>query len=152
MKLSTLPRVRLANLPTPLQELPNLSRALKGPRIFVKRDDMTGLAFGGNKTRKLEYLMSEALQNKADYIVTGAGFHSNWCTQTAAAARRLGMKVVLIKSGPKEGYDPEEYDGNHLLHFLQGAEIKLVRPEDAERAEQEMMEELIPVEEYYTLR
>lgn len=140
--MSTLPRVRLANLPTPLQELPNLSRALKGPRIFVKRDDMTGLAFGGNKTRKLEYLMSEALQNKADYIVTGAGFHSNWCTQTAAAARRLGMKVVLIKSGPKEGYDPEEYDGNHLLHFLQGAEIKLVRPEDAERAEQEMMEEL----------
>jgi L-cysteate sulfo-lyase len=142
MKLSALPRFRLANLPTPLQELPNLSRAVNGPRILVKRDDMTGLAFGGNKTRKLEYLMAKALEYKADYIVTGAGFHSNWCTQTAAAARRLDMKVVLIKSGPKEGYDPEEYDGNHLLHFLQGAEIKVVRPEDGERAEQETMEEL----------
>ncbi|MFQ6078171.1 MAG: D-cysteine desulfhydrase, partial [Thermodesulfobacteriota bacterium] len=64
MKLSALPRVRLANLPTPLQELPNLSRTLKGPRIFVKRDDMTGLAFGGNKTRKLEYLMPGALKSK----------------------------------------------------------------------------------------
>lgn len=142
MKLSALPRVRLANLPTPLQELPNLSRTLKGPRIFVKRDDMTGLAFGGNKTRKLEYLMPGALKSKADYIVTGAGFHSNWCTQTAAAARRLGMKIVLIKTGPKEGYDPQDYDGNHLLHFLQGAEIKVVRPESAQKVEQETMEQL----------
>jgi L-cysteate sulfo-lyase len=142
MKLSVLPRVRLANLPTPLQELPNLSRILKGPRIFVKRDDMTGLAFGGNKTRKLEYLMADALRYKADYIVTGAGFHSNWCTQAAASARRLGMKIVLIKSGPKEGYDPEDYDGNHLLHFLQGAQIKVVKPENAQKVEQHTMEEL----------
>lgn len=142
MKLSALPRIRLGKLPTPLQELPNLSRTLNGPRIFVKRDDMTGLAFGGNKTRKLEYLMPDALGGRADYIVTGAGFHSNWCTQTAAAARRLGMKIVLIKSGPKEGYDPEDYDGNHLLHFLQGAEIKIVKPEDAQIAEHETMEEL----------
>jgi 1-aminocyclopropane-1-carboxylate deaminase/D-cysteine desulfhydrase-like pyridoxal-dependent ACC family enzyme len=103
---------------------------------------MTGLAFGGNKTRKLEYLLPDALRYKADYIVTGAGFHSNWCTQTAAAAGRLGMKVVLIKTGPKEGYDPEEYDGNHLLHFLQGAEIKVVKPENAQKAEQETMEHL----------
>ena len=73
MQLSNFPRVRLANLPTPLQELPNLSRVLNGPRIFVKRDDMTGLAFGGNKTRKLEYLMAAALRHKANYIVTGAG-------------------------------------------------------------------------------
>ena len=142
MKLSVLPRVRFANLPTPLQELPNLSKVLKGPRIFVKRDDMTGLAFGGNKTRKLEYLMPDALADKADYIVTSAGFHSNWCTQTAAAARRLGMKIVLIKTGPKEGYEPENCDGNHLLHFLQGAEIKVVKPESAQKVEQETMEQL----------
>ena len=129
MKLSGFPRIRLANLPTPLQELPNLSKVLNGPKIFVKRDDMTGLAFGGNKTRKLEYLMADALRNKANYIVTGAGFHSNWCTQATAAARRLGMKITLIKEGPKEGYDPGDYDGNHLLHFLQGAEIKVTRPE-----------------------
>jgi len=142
MKLSVLPRVKLANLPTPLQELPNLTKALGGPRVFVKRDDMTGLAFGGNKTRKLEYLMADALRQGADYIVTGAGFHSNWCTQAAAAARRLGMGAVLIKSGPEDGYDPEDYDGNHLLHFLMGAEIKVVRPENFQRVTEETMEEL----------
>jgi len=142
MKLSTLPRVRLAALPTPLQELPNLTKALKGPRIFAKRDDMTGLALGGNKTRKLEFIMGEALAAKADSIVTSAGFHSNWCTQTVAAARRLGMKAVLVKQGPEDGYDPQEYDGNQLLHFLMGAEIKIVRPENAEKAQEEEMAKL----------
>lgn len=141
-ELDTLARVKLASLPTPLQELPNLSRTLKGPRTFVKRDDMTGLALGGNKTRKLEYLMADALRYKADYIVTGAGFQSNWCTQSVAAARRLGMKIVLIKTGPKEGYDPGDYDGNHLLHFLQGAEIKVVKPENFLKITEETMEEL----------
>jgi 1-aminocyclopropane-1-carboxylate deaminase/D-cysteine desulfhydrase-like pyridoxal-dependent ACC family enzyme len=91
MDFINLPRVRLAHLPTPLQELPRLTKALKGPRIYVKRDDLTGLALGGNKTRKLEYLMGDAIRQKADYIVTGAGFHSNWCTQTSAAARQLGV-------------------------------------------------------------
>lgn len=142
MKLSALPRIRLANLPTPLQELPNLSRRLGGPRIFVKRDDLTGLAFGGNKTRKLEYLMADAVEQGSDYIVTGAAFHSNWCSQSAAAARRVGMRVALIKNGPEEGYDPGEYDGNHLLHFLMGAEMKVVRPEDADMVTEETLEEL----------
>ncbi|MCK5552828.1 MAG: D-cysteine desulfhydrase family protein [Deltaproteobacteria bacterium] len=142
MQLSGFPRVRLTNLPTPLQELLNLSRVLNGPRIFVKRDDMTGLAFGGNKTRKLEYLMADALRHKANYIVTGAGFHSNWCTQATAAARKLGMKIVLIKEGPKEGYDPQDYDGNHLLHFLQGAEINVTRPDNRREIEEETMEKL----------
>ena len=90
MQLNRLPRVRLAHLPTPLQELPNLARALKGPRIFVKRDDLTGIGFGGNKTRKLEYLMGQAVAEGSDFIVTSAGFHSNWLTQAAAAARKLG--------------------------------------------------------------
>jgi len=142
MRLSTLPRVRLAHLPTPLQEMPNLTKALKGPRLFIKRDDLTGLALGGNKTRKLEYLMAEALAHRAEVIVTGAGFQSNWCTQAAAAARKLGMRAILIKTGPKDGYDPEEYDGNHLLHFLSGAEIKVARPENFERVQDETMEEL----------
>jgi len=142
MKLSTVPRVRLANLPTPLQELPNLSKALKGPRIFVKRDDMTGLALGGNKTRKLEYLMADALRHKADYIVTGAGFQSNWCTQAIAAAHKLGMKIVLVNSGPIDGYDEEDYDGNHLLHFLQGAEIKVVKPENQQKVIDETVDAL----------
>jgi L-cysteate sulfo-lyase len=142
MKLNTLPRVRLANLPTPLQELPNLTKALKGPRIFVKRDDLTGLAFGGNKTRKLEYLMGEAVQQKADCIVTHAGFHSNWLTQTAAAARKLGMKIFMVKTGPHDGYEPEEYDGNHLLHFLAGAVMKVVRPEKVPAAVEETAAQL----------
>lgn len=145
MKLSELPRIRLANLPTPLQELKNLSRKLGGPRIFVKRDDLTGLAFGGNKTRKLEYLMAEALNQGADYIVTGAGFHSNWCTQAAAAAKKLGMNVFLVKSGPEDGYDPDEYDGNQLIHYLVGSEIKVSRPENFEKLQkvmEDIMEEL----------
>ena len=142
MKLNTLPRVRLATLPTPLQELTNLTKVLKGPRIFAKRDDLTGLALGGNKTRKLEFIMGEAVVAKADSIVTSAGFHSNWCTQTAAAARKLGMKAVLIKDGPVDGYDPQEYDGNQLLHFLMGAEIRTVRPENSERTQEEEMARL----------
>ncbi|MFB0543397.1 MAG: D-cysteine desulfhydrase family protein [Candidatus Bathyarchaeia archaeon] len=142
MKLGTLPRVKLTNLPTPLQEAPNLSKALGGPRILVKRDDLTGLAFGGNKTRKLEFLMADALREGADVIVTGAGFQSNWCTQSAAAARRLGMKCVLIKSGPVDGYDPEDYDGNHLLHFLMGAEIKVATGRNTRKVYDETMEEL----------
>ena len=129
MKLGSLPRARLACLPTPIQELPNLSKKLGGPRIWVKRDDLTGLAFGGNKARKLEYLMGDAVAKKADVIVTGAGFHSNWCTQTAAAAKKLGLDIVLVKNGPKDGWEPAEWDGNHLLHELMGAEIKVVRPE-----------------------
>jgi L-cysteate sulfo-lyase len=142
MKLSTLPRIRLASLPTPLQELPNLTRAMKGPRILVKRDDLTGLAFGGNKTRKLEYLMGEAVQHKADCIVTHAGFHSNWLTQAAAAARKLGMEIYMVKTGPHDGYDPHDYDGNHLLHFLAGANIKVVRPEKVTAAVEETAAEL----------
>ena len=142
MKLNSLPRIRLAHLPTPLQELPNLTKVLKGPRIFVKRDDLTGLAFGGNKTRKLEYLMGEAVQQKADCIVTHAGFHSNWLTQTAAAARKVGMKIFMIKTGPHDGYEPEEYDGNHLLHFLTGAVMKVVRPEKVAAAVEETAAEL----------
>jgi L-cysteate sulfo-lyase len=126
IKLNEIPKVNLGHFPTPLQELPNLSRALNGPRIFVKRDDLTGLGFGGNKTRKLEYLLAEAVKNKADYLVTGASFQSNWCSQVAAAGRKLGMKVFLVKKGRTSGYDPEDYDGNHFLQFLMGAEINVV--------------------------
>lgn len=140
MRLSPLHRIRIANLPTPLQEMSNLSKEL-GPRILVKRDDLTGLAFGGNKARKLEYLMGDAVKKGANHIITGAGFHSNWCLQTAAAARRLGMKISLIKKGPKDGYEPDEYDGNHLLNILLGVNMRIVRPEnfDATMAKIEKM-------------
>jgi len=141
MKLNTLPRAGLAVTPTPLQPLPNLTEHLGGPKILVKRDDLTGLAFGGNKVRKLDYLMGDALQKKADIIVTGAGFHSNWCTQTAAACCRLGLPLILVKSGPQDGYDPAEWDGNHLLHHLYGAEITILKEGSGQRR-QEIAERL----------
>lgn len=145
MKFNNLPRIRLASLPTPLQPLPNLTKTLKGPKLWIKRDDLTGLAFGGNKARKLEYLMADAVNKKADYIVTGAGFHSNWCTQTAAAAKRLGMKIKLIKKGSSEGYDGRNWDGNHLLHHLMGADLQVVESENfttsIEKAVQELKDE-----------
>lgn len=129
VQIGKLPRARLANLPTPLEEMPTLTKRLGGPRLLIKRDDETGLGFGGNKTRKLEFIMAEAKYKGADVIVTGAGFQSNWCTQAAAAARKLGMEIVLIKRGPKDEYEPEEYDGNHLLHFILGADIRIRTPE-----------------------
>jgi len=85
-----LPRVPLAHLPTPLEEMPRLAAHLGGPRIFIKRDDCTGLAFGGNKTRHNEFLLGEALAQGADLVVWGAGVQSNNCRQTAAACARLG--------------------------------------------------------------
>jgi D-cysteine desulfhydrase family pyridoxal phosphate-dependent enzyme len=142
MNFLNLPRIRLAHLPTPLQELPGLTKLLGGPKIYIKRDDLTGLAFGGNKTRKLEYLMGDAVSKGADYIVTGAGYHSNWCTQTAAAARKLGLKVVLVKTGPQADYDPKDYDGNHLLQFLCGAEIKVVKGEKTADLEEKIVADL----------
>jgi L-cysteate sulfo-lyase len=122
--------MRFGHFPTPLEEMVNLSKNLDGPRLFIKRDDMTGLGFGGNKTRKLEYIMADAQHKNADTIITGAGFQSNWCTQTACAAKKLGMDIILIKQGPKDDYDPREYDGNHLLHYILDAEMKIVASPD----------------------
>src|SRR5690554_6183746 len=89
-RLADIPRVRLAALPTPLEECHQLSTALGGPRILVKRDDLTGLAFGGNKTRNLEFRLAEAIEQKADTIVVGLDVISNSARQTAGAANRLG--------------------------------------------------------------
>jgi L-cysteate sulfo-lyase len=143
MKLDSLPRVKLANLPTPIQELPNFTKLLKGPKIWVKRDDLTGLAFGGNKARKLEYLMGDVVAKKCDYVVTHAGFQSNWCTQTAAACKKLGLGIVLVKAGPMEGYDPLSWNGNHLLHKLMGAEVEVARPDMVNTIITEQMDRLI---------
>ena len=87
MARSAIPRIPLAHLPTPLEFLPRLSRELGGPRILVKRDDCTGLALGGNKTRKLDYLMAEAEAQGADTILTIGGVQSNHVRQTAAAGK-----------------------------------------------------------------
>ena len=91
MLLSRFPRVRLAHLPTPLELMPRLSEHLGGPNIYVKRDDCTGLATGGNKTRKLEFVMADAIEQKADVVITQGAVQSNHVRQTAAAACKLGM-------------------------------------------------------------
>jgi len=114
-----LPRAALAFLPTPVEHMTNLSRVLGGPRLLVKRDDQTGLAFGGNKTRKLEYLAGEAQQQQARTLITAGAIQSNHCRQTAAAARRLGMDCILVLSGEQ----PELPEGNTYLDLLMGAEL-----------------------------
>lgn len=117
--MKQLPRVPIAHLPTPVESLPRLTEALGGPQILVKRDDQTGLAFGGNKTRKLEYLVGEAQSHGAKTLITGGAIQSNHCRQTAAAARRAGMECILALSGD----EPETPEANTFLYHLLGAEL-----------------------------
>ena len=90
------PRRRLLHLPTPLQPLDRLRQVVGGPRVWVKRDDLTGLAFGGNKSRYLEFTLAEAIEEGADAVVLSAVVHSNHCRQFAAAAARLGLEAVVV--------------------------------------------------------
>lgn len=116
-------RVPLAMLPTPLTEAPRLSAALEGPRILLKRDDLTGLAFGGNKTRQLEFLLADAAASDADVLVGGAGTQSNWCRQISAAAGVLGLDCELVLATGVKG---REVQGNLLLDHLLGANVQVV--------------------------
>jgi L-cysteate sulfo-lyase len=118
-----LPRVRLAHLPTPLEEAPRFARRLGGPRIFLKRDDCTGLLFGGNKTRHNEFLLAEALRQGADVVVWGAGVQSNNCRQTAAACARLGLECRLYLT---RATHHDDVQGNLLLDHLMGARVEIV--------------------------
>ncbi len=114
-----IPRIRIAHLPTPVENLARLSAALGGPRLLVKRDDQTGLAFGGNKTRKLEFALADAQANGARTLVTTGAAQSNHCRQTAAIAARVGLDCILVVNG-----DPAAPPtGNMLLDGLFGAEI-----------------------------
>lgn len=121
--IDQLPRVQLAMLPTPLEEAPRFSNELGGPPIFFKRDDLTGLAIGGNKTRHLEFILGEALQRGADTIITGASIQSNFCRQTAAACAKLGLRCILYLNGE----EPDAPQGNLLLDYLAGADVRLVQ-------------------------
>jgi L-cysteate sulfo-lyase len=124
--LDQLPRTRLQHAPTPLEHLPRLTAALGGPQLWVKRDDCTGLALGGNKVRKLEFLLGEALAQGADTIITAGGPQSNHARQTAAAAARLGLDCLLILTDAVAGRDPTYHtNGNLLLDELFGARIEL---------------------------
>ena len=121
-RIDRLPRVRLAHLPTPLEEMPRLSDHLGGPRMLIKRDDCTGLAFGGNKTRHNEFVLGRALEEGADTLVWGAGVQSNNCRQTAAAAAKLGLECHLTLTTQDSD---DELQGNLLLDHLVGAHIEL---------------------------
>jgi D-cysteine desulfhydrase family pyridoxal phosphate-dependent enzyme len=114
-----IPRIRIAHLPTPVESMPRLSAYLGGPRLWVKRDDLTGIAFGGNKVRKLELLLAEAQANGARTLVTVGAAQSNHCRQTAALAAHYGMGCILVLSG-----DPSQSPtGNLLIDEVLGAEI-----------------------------
>lgn len=118
-----LARVKLAFLPTPLEEMPRLREALGGgPRLLIKRDDQTGLATGGNKTRKLEFVVADALAHNADTLVTIGATQSNHCRQTAAAAAKLGLRCVLVLTG--QALPKEAWRGNLLLDDLLGADVR----------------------------
>lgn len=123
ISINKLPRLNLANLPTPLQEIPHLSRVLDGPQIWIKRDDLTGLAFGGSKVRALEFTMADAIEKGTDTLITIGSQQSNHARLTAAAARKLGLRAVLIL----QGVEPKKYKGNLLLDHLLGADIRFVK-------------------------
>jgi len=124
MKLSRFPRVRFTHAPTPLEPMANLGKLLGGPNLWIKRDDCTGLATGGNKTRKLEYLMGEALAQRADVVVTQGATQSNHARQTAAAAAKLGMACeILLEDRTGSTEDDYRRSGNVLLDRLFGASL-----------------------------
>ncbi len=112
-------RLYFAHLPTPIEELPRLTELLGGPRLLVKRDDQTGLAFGGNKTRKLEFLVAEAQAQGAKMLISAGAIQSNHCRQTAAAAARFGFECTLVLTGDM----PVQPSANLLLDRMFGVEI-----------------------------
>lgn len=133
-KLAALPKVNLCFLPTPFEKMKNLSGFLNRINLFFKRDDQTGLAMGGNKSRKLEYIMADVLRQKSGSMITWGGLHSNWCRQVAAAAKICHVKPILLllkKSGTRE-----VLDGNPLLNSIFAADMRIVEVE----ADQKLME------------
>lgn len=126
-RLERFPRVDLVSRPTPVRKLDRLSARLGGPEIYVKRDDLTGLAFGGNKSRKLEFIISDMLVKKADVVITWGSLQSNWCMQTAAAARTFGLKPILMLFKPADA--AAAADGNVLLDVILDADLRILEAE-----------------------
>ncbi len=128
MDLSSFPRLNLVPSPTPLEELPRFANAIGSrPRIFIKRDDATTVGLGGNKVRKLDFAMAEAVQGEADVIITTAGVQSNHCRQTLAIARRLGMDCHLVLTGD----EPPIRQGNLLIFSIMGAHLHFIGSKDS---------------------
>ena len=141
--LSQQPRVQLGHLPTPLEAMDRLSELLGGPRIWIKRDDATGLAAGGNKTRKLEFLLGQAQKKRADTVISFGAIQSNHARQTAAACAKTGLECHLIL-GRTVNWDNPQYEtsGNILLDKLLGATIHYIEPEDGDDKHASLLESL----------
>jgi L-cysteate sulfo-lyase len=131
MDLSRFPRVRWLRLPTPIEPLPRLSAHLGGPRLFVKRDDLTGLGLGGNKLRKLEFLLGDARAQGADTVLTVGAMQSNHARQTAAACARLGIDCELILRRGSHASEAYLHGGNVLLDRLFGARLHVLAAQES---------------------
>ena len=118
--------IHLAELPTPIEKLERLSKFLEGPVIYVKRDDITGIGETGNKIRKLEFLMAEAVNQNCDYVITCGGIQSNHARATAIAAAKLGLKCYLVLRNGVGG----TIEGSLILCRLVGAEIQYITPDE----------------------
>jgi 1-aminocyclopropane-1-carboxylate deaminase/D-cysteine desulfhydrase-like pyridoxal-dependent ACC family enzyme len=132
--IARLPRIKLIERPTPMTEAPNLARALNhgrpgGPRIFIKRDDLTSLALGGNKLRNLEFRLARTMAENADTVIVGLDLQSNSARQTVAACNRLGLRTILVL----EGHKPNVIQGNLLMDYLLGAEVHFAATRDEQR-------------------
>ncbi len=138
MLTDKLPRVSIAHLPTPLEPLPRLTAQLGGPELWIKRDDQTGLATGGNKARKLEFLVADALAQGADTLITGGAAQSNHARQTAAAAAKFGLACALVLRGEA----PARVQGNLLLDRLVGAVVAWVGERPLAEAMAQVAEDL----------
>ena len=133
-RINNIPKIKLAMLPTALEYLPNISNELE-INLYIKRDDCTALAFGGNKTRHLEFILAGVTSDKYDCILTGAASQSNWCRQTVAAANKLNLETFLtLMHGVKGG----EMQGNFLLYNLMGANVDIVQGENLEEIPQHL--------------
>lgn len=127
MNLAQFPRKRYTSYKTPLEFLPNFTKALGGPNIYIKRDDLLGLTFGGNKTRKLEFLMADALSQGADTILTCGAIQSNHCRLTLAASIKEGLKCQLVlEERIANSYDPNASGNNYLYNLLGVEDIRVV--------------------------
>jgi len=122
MQIGHIPRIKLTDLPTPLEEMPRLTEALGGPRLLVKRDDLTGAGLGGNKVRKLEFLLADAKEKGATAVITTGGPQTNHGRITIGAAAKLGMKSSLVVMGA----EPSTVSGNLLIDYLMGADVHFV--------------------------
>jgi D-cysteine desulfhydrase/L-cysteate sulfo-lyase len=135
--IARIPRVKIALTPTPMEPAPNLAKLLGGPQIFVKRDDLTGVALGGNKLRNLEFRLARTMSENPDVVIVGLDLQSNSARQTVGACNKLGLETILVLEGAK----PNEVQGNLLLDYLMGAQVHFAATRQEQRAKLDALAE-----------